>query len=126
MMLNVINSSSGQNNTIFAANGGRVLNPELPLVIFMHGGGMDHTVWNLHTRYFAFHGYSVLAFDFPGHGRSDGSFLDSIEQMADWIPELMNALGLEEPYHTASLVGHSMGALAALECTSRYLSLIHI
>ncbi|RTZ89546.1 MAG: alpha/beta hydrolase, partial [SAR324 cluster bacterium] len=54
MKLNVINSSSGQNNTIFAATGGRVLNPELPLVIFMHGGGMDHTVWNLHTRYFAF------------------------------------------------------------------------
>lgn len=120
MKLNVINSSSGQNNTIFATTGGRVLNPELPLIIFIHGAGMDHTVWNLHTRYFAFHGYSVLAFDFPGHGRSDGSFLDRIEQMADWIPELMNALELEKPYHTASLVGHSMGALAALECTSRY------
>ena len=30
MKLNVINSSSGQNNTIFAATGGRVLDPELP------------------------------------------------------------------------------------------------
>jgi len=80
-----------QNNKIFAATGGRVLAPELPLVIFLHGSGMDHTVWNLQTRYFAFHGYSVLAIDFPGHGRSEGLPLESIEQMADWIPELISA-----------------------------------
>ena len=75
---------------------------------------MDHTLWNLHTRYFAFHGYSVLAFDFPGHGRSDGSFLESIDQMADLIQELMNKLGLVEAYHTAFLVRHFMQAFAAL------------
>ena len=111
-----------QNNKIFAATGGRVLAPELPLVIFLHGSGMDHTVWNLQTRYFAFHGYSVLAIDFPGHGRSEGLPLESIEQMADWIPELISKAieasgsGLE----CASLVGHSMGALVALECAARY------
>ena len=111
-----------QNNKIFEATGGRVLAPELPLVIFLHGSGMDHTVWNLQTRYFAFHGYSVLAIDFPGHGRSEGLPLESIEQMADWIPELISAAieasgsGLE----CASLVGHSMGALVALECAARY------
>ncbi|GIT71022.1 MAG: hypothetical protein Ct9H300mP28_08360 [Pseudomonadota bacterium] len=36
--------------------------------------------------------------------------------MANWIPELIRAAGLEQ----ASLVGHSMGALVALECAARF------
>ena len=70
----------------------------------------------MQTRYFAYHGYSILAVDFPGHGRSEGEFIKSIEEMADWIPELLSAAGLEK----ASLVGHSMGALVALECAARF------
>ena len=42
--------------------------------------------WVLQTRYFAFHGYSVLALDMPGHGLSGGESLKSIEDMAEcWI-----------------------------------------
>ena len=37
----------------------------LPAVLFIHGAGMDHTVWALQTRYFAHHGRSVLAVDLP-------------------------------------------------------------
>jgi len=124
MKLTVATGTSGQKNKIYAATGGREFSLELPLIIFLHGGGMDHTVWNLQTRYFAYHGYSVLAVDFPGHGRSGGSFLESIEQMADWIQDFMKTLGLVEPHCTASLVGHSMGALVALECASRYPELV--
>ena len=113
---------SVQNDKIFAATGGRALAPELPLVIFLHGSGMDHTVWNLQTRYFAYHGYSVLAIDFPGHGRSGGLPMDSIEQMAEWIPELISAaIGTScSRQESAFLVGHSMGALVALECAASY------
>ena len=48
---------------IFAATGGRPFDAGQPAVIFIHGAGMDHTVWQLQTRYFANHGWSVLAVD---------------------------------------------------------------
>ena len=37
---------------VFAATGGRPFDPRLPAVVFLHGAGMDHTVWALQTRYF--------------------------------------------------------------------------
>ena len=51
-----------------ATTGGRPLDPESPLLVFIHGAGMDRTLWQLQTRYFANHGWSVLAVDLPGHG----------------------------------------------------------
>jgi pimeloyl-ACP methyl ester carboxylesterase len=100
---------------VFAAGGGKAFKPELPTVIFIHGAGMDHTVWTLQTRFFAHHGRNVLALDLPGHGRSDGPALTSVAALAEWIVRVMDALKLEK----AALVGHSMGALTALETAAR-------
>ena len=72
--------------------------------------------WVLQTRSFAFHGYSVLALDLPGHGLSSGKSLTSIEQMADWLSDVIDTVGFNE----ASLVGHSQGCLVTIECASRY------
>lgn len=101
---------------IFATTGGRDFTPTLPTVIFLHGAGMDQSVWTLLTRWFAHHGWSAVAVDWPGHGRSGGAPLASITDLADWVARLIDALGLER----ASLIGHSMGALAALECAARH------
>jgi pimeloyl-ACP methyl ester carboxylesterase len=100
---------------VFAATGGKPFNPDLPVVIFIHGAGMDHTVWTLQTRFFAHHGRAVLAVDLPGHGRSEGSALGSIEALADWTARLIEAAGAGR----AAVVGHSMGALVALETAAR-------
>ena len=85
-------------------------------LIFVHGGGLDHSVWLLQSRYFAHHGRSVMAADLPGHGKSAGDPLASIPDMADWVVRLMDAAGAE----TATLVGHSMGALVVLEAAARH------
>ena len=66
---------------VYAATGGRPFDAGKPAVVFLHGAGCDHTVWQLPARWFAWHGYSVLAVDLPGHGRSEGPPLGSI---ADW------------------------------------------
>src|SRR3546814_4256954 len=92
--------------TVFAATGGRPFDPALPALVFVHGAGMDHTVWTLQTRYFAYHGWSVLAVDLPGHGGSDGPALDSIEAMGEWVRVALAAVGGRR----AAYVGHSMGA----------------
>ncbi|MBI3451737.1 MAG: alpha/beta hydrolase [Rhodospirillales bacterium] len=100
---------------VFAATGGRPFKVELPSVVFVHGAGMDHTVWTLQTRWFAHHGRNVLAVDLPGHGRSEGPALTSIESLADWIIRFLDAGEVKK----AALIGHSMGGLIALEAAAR-------
>jgi pimeloyl-ACP methyl ester carboxylesterase len=101
---------------VFATTGGAHFDPTKPVVVFLHGAGFDRTAWRLQTRFFAHHGRSVLAVDFPGHGWSDGPALSSIAALADWTAELIESAGLK----TAALVGHSMGALVALDCAGRH------
>jgi pimeloyl-ACP methyl ester carboxylesterase len=100
---------------VFAATGGKSFAADQPVVIFIHGAGMDHTVWALQTRWFAWHGYSVLAIDLPGHGKSAGPALESIEEIGGWLVRLIEAAGASD----VALVGHSMGSLAALAATSK-------
>lgn len=105
-----------QGRRVFAATGGKPFDPSMPAIVFVHGAGMDHTVWTLQTRYFAYHGRSVLAVDLPGHGRSEGPAPASIEGYADWLATLIAASGSSN----AALVGHSMGALISLETAARH------
>ena len=100
----------------FVATGGRPFEPSLPAVVLLHGAGFDHSTWALHSRWFAHHGYSVLAPDLPGHGRSAGQPLPNIADMADWTAALLDAAGARQ----ARLVGHSMGSLIALETAARH------
>jgi pimeloyl-ACP methyl ester carboxylesterase len=99
----------------FAYTGGRAFDPALAAIVFIHGGAQDHCVWVLQSRYLAHHGYGVLAVDLPGHGGSAGGPLADIEAMADWIVALLNVAKVR----TATLVGHSMGSLVALDCAAR-------
>ena len=96
--------------------GSRAFVAEQPSIVFVHGGGLDHTVWVLQSRYFAHHGFNALAMDLPGHGRSTGTPPDSIEGYADWIVRFLDALDIAD----ASVTGHSMGSLVALEAAARH------
>jgi pimeloyl-ACP methyl ester carboxylesterase len=100
----------------FVATGGREFDASLPTVVLLHGAGFDHTTWALHNRWFAHHGFGVLAPDLPGHGRSSGAPLTTIADMADWTVALLDAAGADK----ARLIGHSMGSLIALETAARH------
>ncbi len=101
---------------IYVATGGKDFDASQPTIVFLHGAGFDHTTWALHSRWFAHHGYGVLAPDLPGHGRSDGAPLSTIAGMADWTAALLDAAGVEKAW----LVGHSMGSLIAIETAARH------
>src|SRR6202047_1127153 len=101
---------------IFVATGGREFDASQPTILLLHGAGFDHTTWALHSRWFAHHGYGVLAPDLPGHGRSSGTPLPSIADMADWTAALLDAAGAAK----ARLVGHSMGSLIAPQTPARH------
>jgi len=113
--MKLIVSGPGGAVPAYAYTGGKPFDPALPCVVFIHGALHDHGGWTLLARWCAHHGYGVLALDQPGHGRSAGPPLPSVEALADWTLALLDAAGVKQ----AVLVGHSMGSLIALEAAAR-------
>lgn len=107
---------SVQDEAVFYSAGNGTPNADAPTLIFIHGAGMDHSVWVLPARYFARHGWNVVAPDLPGHGRSSGRALASISELRDWVIALQNALGISR----AAVVGHSMGSLVGYAITASF------
>ena len=99
----------------FCYTGGKPFDPAKPTVVFVHGVLNDHSVWILQTRYFAHHGWNVLAPDLPGHCKSEGEPPKTVEEAAAFVLALLDAAGVQK----AALVGHSFGSLVALEAAAR-------
>ena len=96
----------------FAYTAGHAFDKAKPTMAFVHGAGLDHSSFLLQSRYFGYHGWNVLAYDLPGHGRSGGSPVSSVRGMAEWLCKAV-------PAEKFSIVGHSMGSLIALECAAQ-------
>ena len=83
-------------------------------IIFIHGTGMDHSVWTLPVRYFLRKKRDALSIDLPGHGKSSGKLISSISGFSDQVFKLLDNNSVKK----CSIVGHSMGSLIALEMAS--------
>ncbi|NTU81040.1 MAG: alpha/beta fold hydrolase [Chloroflexales bacterium] len=79
-------------------------------VVCLHGAGGSHTHWG-HLLVGLADRARVFAPDLPGHGRSAPPAPATISGCAEATLALLDDLGLER----AVLVGHSMGAAAAIE-----------
>ena len=86
----------------------------------MHGSGLSHIVWSLHEQFYTSQGFNVLAIDLPGHGNSDGPALKSIQEISDWVKNLMKVVNVNK----IIIVGHSQGSLVGIDFGSRYPDLI--
>ncbi|GMV55764.1 MAG: hypothetical protein AMXMBFR6_15690 [Betaproteobacteria bacterium] len=86
-----------------------------PTLVFVHGALQDHACWLLQSRWFAHHGYNVIAPDLPGHGRTAGPSLADATTAADWLMQLVS----EHTESEIALIGHSMGSLIALSAAAR-------
>lgn len=104
-------------HTLYAYTGGKPFNPAQPTLVFIHGVLNDHSVWILQSRFFAHHGWNVLAIDQPGHGRSGGPAPKSVADVSTSVLGMLDALGVQQ----AALAGHSFGSLIALH-TAAHLS----
>src|SRR3954470_18081454 len=93
--------------SVYAYTAAHELDAARPTVVFVHGAGLDHSWFGLQSRYFGYHGWNVLAVDLPGHGRSDGPAIPSIDAMAQWVFTLLDLFEIQK----TCIVGHSMGAL---------------
>ncbi len=103
------------NQRAFAHTGGKPFSTALPCIVFIHGALHDHSVFTLLARCFANQGFSVLALDLPGHGRSDGPPPSSVQEAASWARLVLDSLGVQR----TAWVGHSLGSLIALEAAAQ-------
>ena len=108
------------NKTAYAYTGTKSFIESQPTAVFIHGAANDHSVWALQSRYFAHHGWNVLALDLPGHGQSEGPNCNSVEAFADWVATFLDAANVKN----ALVIGHSMGSLTALHLASRRADLV--
>ena len=90
-------------------------------VLLLHGFPLDHTMWNAQIDALAERA-RVIAPDFRGFGESPLGVVDpqrgiSMEQYADELIELLDALHITEPI---VLVGISMGGYVAWQFLRKY------
>jgi pimeloyl-ACP methyl ester carboxylesterase len=88
-----------------------VLGGDLPPVVFVHGAGMDHSMFDTQAKAVHEAGHTVIVFDQRGHGVSgllpDARF--TARAALDDLAALIDHLALEAP----ALVGHSLGGNVA-------------
>ena len=89
---------------------------EGPLVLLIHGVGLRAEAWNAQITALAQRA-KVVAVDMPGHGKSP--LPDGDMALADYTDAI--AAGLDQP---AMVVGHSMGAMIALDMAIRHPNLV--
>jgi pimeloyl-ACP methyl ester carboxylesterase len=81
-------------------------------LVFLHGVGGSHAVWDRQLPYFASLGYDVRAWDQPGYGGTPAVEPYDLEHVAA-------ALERQLPGEPAVLIGHSMGGFVAQEAYAR-------
>jgi pimeloyl-ACP methyl ester carboxylesterase len=90
-------------------------------VLLIHGFPLDHTMWNAQIDALAPRA-RVIAPDLRGFGQSPLGIVDpergiSMEQYADELAELLDAIGIHEPL---VLAGFSMGGYIAWQFVRKY------
>lgn len=83
-------------------------------VLLLHGACQDHRAWLPLLPGLARAGHAAYAPDLPGHSASAGPPYSGVPELAGWLLELLDALGLAR----CALVGHSMGSLIALHAAA--------
>jgi 3-oxoadipate enol-lactonase len=86
-----------------------------PPVVFIHGFGLDHRMWDSQMKFFSSE-YTVIAPDLRGFGKSPPPSEMAFAYHED-IAELLDFLGIHQ---TVILAGHSMGARAVANFALTY------
>ena len=85
--------------------------PTQPAVVFLHGVGGGRHGWTPQQAHVAQMGWRSLAWDMPGYGDSAMVTPYDFAHLAQALWQMLDASHI----HRAVLVGHSMGAMVALQ-----------
>jgi pimeloyl-ACP methyl ester carboxylesterase len=90
---------------------------DAPPVILLHGAAQHAGVWEPVASYLP--GFRLVALDARGHGRSDPASDYGVEAYVGDLGRVVHALG-----RPVALVGHSTGALVAMQFAARFPALV--
>ncbi len=85
--------------------------PTQPAVVFLHGVGGGRHGWSPQQAHVAALGWRSLAWDMPGYGESAMVTPYDLDHLAQALWQMLDAAHIDH----AVLVGHSMGAMVALQ-----------
>ena len=84
-------------------------------VVFIHGVGLDHQMWNNQVDYL--NEFSILTYDLLGHGKTPCNKEElNLKNFSDQLIELLDHLKIEK----INLIGFSLGSLIALDFCSHF------
>lgn len=116
----------------FKGNGGinlyyqswRPLDNPHAIVVIVHGLGSHSNLFGNIAQYLVKAGYAVYGLDLRGHGRSQGQrgHINSWSQYREDIQTFLKLIELQEPKSPCFLLGHSLGAIIALDYVLRLAS----
>jgi pimeloyl-ACP methyl ester carboxylesterase len=105
-----------QQQPAFVKLNGELIDPTKPSVVLIHGAANSNRVWDSVVEKMSCSTHNILAIDLPGHGATFAEAKTCIEDYADWLINLLDNGAISH----ATLIGHSMGSLIALDCARRY------
>ena len=108
-----------QQQPAFVKLNGESIDSTKPSVVLIHGAANSHHTWDGVVEKMSCMScttHNILAIDLPGHGATFAEAKTCIEGYADWVINLLDNGAINH----ATLVGHSMGSLIALDCAKRY------
>ncbi len=94
-------------------------NKNAPTIAFIHGGGMDSSIWGGSLDYFR--DYHCIVVDLPEHGRSAEIKPFSIKSSVELIAQIIRENSNDKK---AYVIGHSLGGVVLINLISRYPELI--
>ncbi len=86
------------------------LDPSVITIVFVHGSGGDRDDWRGQLDAMA-DAMNTVAVELPGHGRSEPPGESSVDAYAQWVTDVVEALGVRQ----VMLVGNSLGGAIALQ-----------
>ena len=91
------------------------INKKTTPLVFIHGVGLDHTMWKPQISYFK--KFSIIVYDILGHGKTSMDIDKlSLNDFSQQLFEILNNLKLKK----INLIGFSLGSLIALDFASKY------
>ncbi len=89
---------------LFYTAGHWPLDQAKPTLIFIHGSGGSHVLWDKQMDALSAH-VNTIALDLPGHGRSQGDALDTIAGYAGVLHHFIEALKIPNPIPCGLSIG---------------------
>jgi pimeloyl-ACP methyl ester carboxylesterase len=84
-------------------------------LVFIHGSGCDHTLWDYQFEALG-SVFNMVGVDLPGHGQSEGAGEQDVGRYVEWVRKIIEALPVGKPV----LAGHSLGAAISLTFAVKY------